>query len=467
MKKAIFLLLILWVGLGKVNAQHEMSIAAFDTTVWNSNRQAYNLLPDSFPIYFKQTSGALIDHFKWEIWGFSKVDTLIEYQIERPIFWVKYKKPLTGFGQANLSVRLTTTDLLLDQRMYQLNLSIYFYHVNILNPDTVYFNKGDSVQLQAKGTWGIGQMNWYRNGVNIAGPRLDSVFSIYAKSSGKYSVGYAKGFSNSPVMTDTVVVIERTKPKFRVCNLDKTICNSNFFVINDSTLNVYLEKESQDSIKQWTLFLEGVSEPVFNQSFLTDKISLRFQFRNNNSYNYKLIAKDVYDNSDTISFGVTIKNLKVSIIQGKSILIKRGATFELSAYSTEFGNLTWFRNQTKLLGPFVDSSTKLSILDTGLYIIQFQTNYGIFYDSCRAGYEFGNSLKMNLPNQVLIFPNPAVDFIEIQSNSNVEYKLFNMQGGLVKSGNEKVVSVQELPKGMYIIEYFNQSQVLFERIIIQ
>ena len=52
---------------------------------------------------------------------------------------------------------------------------------------------------------------------------------------------------------------------------------------------------------------------------------------------------------------------------------------------------------------------------------------------------------------IKIFPNPTTDYINIQSDEDVNYSLLDMSGKLVLSGNEKLVNVSNLKNGLYIL----------------
>lgn len=59
----------------------------------------------------------------------------------------------------------------------------------------------------------------------------------------------------------------------------------------------------------------------------------------------------------------------------------------------------------------------------------------------------------------IIYPNPAQDFITIQTTdnqSNIDYKLYSLNGIILKEGilssKESIISIKKLPKGMYFIE---------------
>ncbi len=454
-------------GVKSVQAQHEMSIAPFDTTVWNSNRSVYNLLPDSFPIYFKQTSGALIDNFKWEIFGFSRVDSLVEYQEERPIFWVKYKKPLSGFGQAYVSVRLTTTDMLLAQRMYQLNLNIYFYKVNVLTPDTVYLNKGDSFLVKAKGTWGVGDFSIYKEGVLLKGPIFDSMISYHVKTSGKYQIWYRKGFQNSPTMKDSFLIIERSKPKIKVCN-QESFCNSDFELINQSKLLLNIFKESPDSIVLWKWCISGIEDSIIIYNNNLDKIIIKFPEKTA-SYGVKLYVTGIYGNSDTLDFTVKVEYFSISILEGDTTFIKPEETLSIKALATSTGQISWYKGSTKIWGPVIDSVSEIPINLPGVYIAKLQTVSGVVYDTCVVVLSNGNYIVEKDKNNILIYPNPVKDKLFISSNILLEdVSIFNLIGEKVLNTNQLEIDISSLSKGIYIVTCItSDNKILNKKVIIE
>lgn len=124
-----------------------------------------------------------------------------------------------------------------------------------------------------------------------------------------------------------------------------------------------------------------------------------------------------------------------------------------------------------------------TITSNYLNLPQYSTDY-TFYETYLLGFEWeydyklvgliddGDTLGIIYEDDVLlgtnqlspntnwlIYPNPANDFITIQTpdnQSNIEYKIFSLNGILLKEGvfnnKESNIRIKELPKGMYFIE---------------
>ncbi|WP_299670539.1 T9SS type A sorting domain-containing protein [uncultured Polaribacter sp.] len=71
--------------------------------------------------------------------------------------------------------------------------------------------------------------------------------------------------------------------------------------------------------------------------------------------------------------------------------------------------------------------------------------------------------------QVVIFPNPTIDNLYVQSNGEIRtWNLFNYKGQLVikGKGNVKVINTQKLSKGIYLLKVtLNNGKEIIERII--
>jgi hypothetical protein len=58
----------------------------------------------------------------------------------------------------------------------------------------------------------------------------------------------------------------------------------------------------------------------------------------------------------------------------------------------------------------------------------------------------------NEGNKITVYPNPVADILYISSNDNVNVKLFNACGALVKRTTDKSINVQNLSRGIYIVD---------------
>ncbi|UFH33234.1 T9SS type A sorting domain-containing protein [Chryseobacterium sp. C-71] len=61
--------------------------------------------------------------------------------------------------------------------------------------------------------------------------------------------------------------------------------------------------------------------------------------------------------------------------------------------------------------------------------------------------------------KIILYPNPASDFIKINTNKDVEVKIYSVNGALVKQGKtiNKTLDVSDLSNGNYIIQIDNNS----------
>jgi hypothetical protein len=55
--------------------------------------------------------------------------------------------------------------------------------------------------------------------------------------------------------------------------------------------------------------------------------------------------------------------------------------------------------------------------------------------------------KLNL----IIYPNPTINILNIKSNTFVNYEIYDINGKIVKKGNELIINVTNLKKAMYFL----------------
>jgi len=59
-----------------------------------------------------------------------------------------------------------------------------------------------------------------------------------------------------------------------------------------------------------------------------------------------------------------------------------------------------------------------------------------------------------------VYPNPASDFIEIQSQNEIDnWTIVNSSGQIIQAGNEKHISVKDFNSGVYFLKYQSASNV--------
>ncbi len=120
--------------------------------------------------------------------------------------------------------------------------------------------------------------------------------------------------------------------------------------------------------------------------------------------------------------------------------------YVLVEHSMDFGFLEFFNSGFE----WGASDRLVGYIDDGL-------EYGEIYPLDM----FVGTNQLSTNSNSLIYPNPAKDFITIQSptkNEDIAYKIYNLNGILLKEGElnqkESRISVKELPKGMNFIEIY-------------
>lgn len=76
------------------------------------------------------------------------------------------------------------------------------------------------------------------------------------------------------------------------------------------------------------------------------------------------------------------------------------------------------------------------------------------------------TLSESITTSMRIYPNPASDFISIETSANAnEVSIFDLQGNLILKSNEKVIDIQSLVKGLYIITVATEAELLHQQFI--
>ena len=85
-------------------------------------------------------------------------------------------------------------------------------------------------------------------------------------------------------------------------------------------------------------------------------------------------------------------------------------------------------------------------------------------------YRTYNSVTENTTSQVSVYPNPAIDMVNVKSEQNVDsYEVYNMTGAMVLRRNVSAKSfgldLRELPAGTYLLKMNANGQVKMQRIV--
>ena len=75
------------------------------------------------------------------------------------------------------------------------------------------------------------------------------------------------------------------------------------------------------------------------------------------------------------------------------------------------------------------------------------------YDYCAAGWPI--DARRFLDNDIVIYPNPTKDILNIETRLDVEVELYNMIGSAIIISNIKKIDLSDYPDGIYnlIIKY--------------
>jgi hypothetical protein len=68
--------------------------------------------------------------------------------------------------------------------------------------------------------------------------------------------------------------------------------------------------------------------------------------------------------------------------------------------------------------------------------------------------------------QIYVYPNPAVDVLNIVADGLVNNKLYDTNGQLVLESNQKTLNISTLAKGVYILKIITQKGIIERKIVI-
>ena len=190
-----------------------------------------------------------------------------------------------------------------------------------------------------------------------------------------------------------------------------------------------------------------ISEADCYNSFLQNK---KYGFNARSNYVYKahinsphtiFIGSHVTQRTDFK--GVEVQQNAVLICNAADqIIIKPG-------FKTEYGAVFAAR-----INPYNCSTTK-QVIATEPYIENTSDNNAIVSNTKEE-------------NEIVIFPNPTTNNFTIKTTSNllITYQIFNLQGEMVKTGNELFVTTN-FPKGMYVVSITQNDKISTHKLIIK
>jgi len=125
-----------------------------------------------------------------------------------------------------------------------------------------------------------------------------------------------------------------------------------------------------------------------------------------------------------------------------------------------------------------ETSFILEVFATGTGIVMVELPAESVWDNAYHGNEHATvawlydpmSIDKEEEQKVLVFPNPASEYIQIKSDREVNLAVFDAQGNLILSREnvmEESISVSDLSKGMYIIRIQDKEESWYQKILIQ
>lgn len=81
------------------------------------------------------------------------------------------------------------------------------------------------------------------------------------------------------------------------------------------------------------------------------------------------------------------------------------------------------------------------------------------------------SMKDNLSDNIIIYPNPTSDFVEISNIPNYNIKIFSIAGVLIKQienkSNKIKIDFTNQEKGVYLIQFYQDEKIITNKVIIK
>lgn len=76
------------------------------------------------------------------------------------------------------------------------------------------------------------------------------------------------------------------------------------------------------------------------------------------------------------------------------------------------------------------------------------------------------SISENEKNNLLIYPNPATDWVKVQGINHIErIRIFDLQGKLIRETKEKELNISDLNSGTYLINIYSGKEVISRKFI--
>ncbi|HOZ50395.1 MAG TPA: T9SS type A sorting domain-containing protein [Chitinophagaceae bacterium] len=212
--------------------------------------------------------------------------------------------------------------------------------------------------------------------------------------------------------------------------------------------------------------IETINDSIYNLSKLTGTTYLFNDSTNKKIYLYETTEKLIYDFSKNV--GDTIRNIYCAAFQTDmsfvvdSIILKnfnginRRVFYLRDTFSWISMSTIWIEGIGSPIGLFKNSSR--CIYSDPAYELNcvHQNGVQLYGNSCYFKTVGVNDIDESL-GKIKILPNPIRDGIAYLSNPDgipIEWKLFSMDGKLLRNGHLEQIEVSDLSAGMYLLNLY-------------
>jgi hypothetical protein len=261
---------------------------------------------------------------------------------------------------------------------------------------------------------------WYRNGASISGA-IDSVF--YVTATGDYHVKVTSLSNGCSASTSDVNFSINPSPLVAITyNAPLTFCEGSSVVLNSPYNSNYRYEWSKDGVPY------SGNQPNIHAS---------------QTGNYSLIITNTHSNcikrSDTIA---------VKVLPNPVVTASYTPSTNVLTTSQSYSTYQWFVNSQAIGGattrnhtPTVNGGYKVQVSDNngcwGMSDIIFVNELGV------ASTQLGKSIK--------IFPNPTSGVLNISATAPVTYKVLDITGKVIVTGDNDKIDMSATTDGAYIL----------------
>lgn len=258
----------------------------------------------------------------------------------------------------------------------------------------------------------------------------ETTSSISNLSAGNYTVTITRSDGCQQIETYT---IEDPAPLFLETITDTTICSGNQFCLNATT----------NGNLSW--YILGSTEPILGNCVdITEDVQ------------YLVFSEDnCSELSDTLNITSTPTPQTPTITQTENTLLS----------NTSNGN-QWYNQDGEIEGAIEDSYL---VSEDGIYYTIVTIDECASAPSNEIEVIISNIISNDMNSNIVVFPNPAKDYIYFQNNNKNEYVGFEIINALGEKliqdqfTDKKQININNLNPGVYIIKFDNNQLIKFTK----